>query len=252
MQFYEELSDEYDAMTQFETRFEKEKDFFMDLKKEYGFRRVLDAGCGTGFHSILMAKLGLEVTGVDSSSEMLKRAMENATTYQVDVQFQEGAFQELSLCVEDTFDAVFVLGNVLPHLLTEGEIVVSFKNFHTLLNEGGILVIQNLNYDRIVQRKERIIGVKKHAGSIFVRFYDFNEERVKFNILILKENGDGYTHNLISTELKPLYQAELLEWLGQAGFRKIRSMGNTTGDEYSKDKSKDLIVIAKKSPIGDA
>ena len=62
MKFYEELSAEYDVMTQFEARYEKEKGFFEDLVKEYSLRKVLDAGCGTGFHSLFLAKLGLEVT----------------------------------------------------------------------------------------------------------------------------------------------------------------------------------------------
>ena len=128
MKFYEELSVEYDAMTQFETRFEREKDFFEELKGKCGFRKVLDAGCGTGFHSVLLAKLGLEVTGIDSSSEMLDKARENTHAHNVNVRFLQSSFQDVSLCLDERFGAVFCLGNSLPHLLTEGEVVLSLKN----------------------------------------------------------------------------------------------------------------------------
>ena len=97
MQFYEELSKHYDGMTQFEARFEKERGFFEDLTREYGLNKVLDAGCGTGFHSILLARLGLDVTGIDSSPDMLKRAGENAASHKVRVRFQQATFQDLTM-----------------------------------------------------------------------------------------------------------------------------------------------------------
>lgn len=246
MQFYEELSKDYDTMTQFEARFEKEKGFFEDLVREYGFRQVLDAGCGTGFHAILLAKLGLEVTGIDGSSEMLKKAMENASAHDAVIRFQQSSFQELSLKIQEKFDAVFCMGNSLPHLLTDEEIVESLENFFALLNEGGILVIQNLNYDRIMRARERILNVKQSNGKIFVRFYDFSENRVRFNILMLEENGDGFSHKLISTDLRPLYKGELFKWLRRAGFCNLRSMGSLALEKFSPSQSRDLLIMAEK------
>ena len=246
MKFYEELSAEYDAMTQFEARFEKEKSFFEDLVKEYSLRKVLDAGCGTGFHSILVAKLGLEVTGFDSSSEMVKRATENARSHNVNITFHQSTFQDANLCMDERFDAVFCMGNSLPHLLTEGEVVLCLKNFFNLLNEDGILVIQNLNYDRIMKSKERIVNIKKRDGNIFVRFYDFGEERITFNILMMKESQNGFSHKLISTDLRPLYHNELLEWLRRVGFQNVETWGSFGKEGFFKDQSKDIILFARK------
>lgn len=38
--------------------------------------RILDIGCGTGNHMLLLKKMGMEPTGVDASSHMLKKARE--------------------------------------------------------------------------------------------------------------------------------------------------------------------------------
>ena len=40
---------------------------------------ILDIGCGTGRHSIELAKRGYNVTGIDLSDAMLIRAKEKAT-----------------------------------------------------------------------------------------------------------------------------------------------------------------------------
>jgi glycine/sarcosine N-methyltransferase len=246
MDFYEELAEAYDTMTQFEARFEKERRFFEGLLKAYHPRKVLDAGCGTGFHSILLAKLGLEVTGIDSSSKMLTKAEENAVNHHVKVRFHRSTFQDVTTCIGDTFDAVFCMGNSLPHLLTKAEVVLGLQNFYTLLGDGGVLVIQNLNYDRIMENTDRIVSVHKNDGNVFIRFYDFGRDTLKFNILILRDEKGGFSHKLISTDLRPIYRDELYEWLKAAGFRNVRTLGNVNGEKFSVGQSKNLIMLAEK------
>ena len=43
-------------------------------------RAVLDLGCGTGRHDLLLAQMGYEVTGVDQSEEMLAIAKGKAAS----------------------------------------------------------------------------------------------------------------------------------------------------------------------------
>ena len=43
--------------------------------------RILDAGCGPGFFSILMARRGHEITGVDYSEAMIECARENVENH---------------------------------------------------------------------------------------------------------------------------------------------------------------------------
>ena len=42
--------------------------------------RVLDIGCGSGNHLLLLSRLGLDVSGVDASSHMIRRAKERLGT----------------------------------------------------------------------------------------------------------------------------------------------------------------------------
>ncbi|MDB5085220.1 MAG: cyclopropane-fatty-acyl-phospholipid synthase, partial [Bacilli bacterium] len=65
----------------------QEVDFLIN---ELGFTpgdSVLDVGCGTGRHSVELARRGFQVTGIDISSGMLQEASKAAEQAGVDVEF---------------------------------------------------------------------------------------------------------------------------------------------------------------------
>ncbi len=69
-------------------------------------KRVLDAGCGHGYYSILFAREGAKVTGIDISKKMVKLAKENAVKASVHCEFFVCDMQDLSRFNNDTFDVV--------------------------------------------------------------------------------------------------------------------------------------------------
>lgn len=58
-------------------------------------QRVLDVGCGTGVVAVTAAKNGAQVSALDLSPVLLKRATENAALAQVEVDFREGDVEAL-------------------------------------------------------------------------------------------------------------------------------------------------------------
>jgi len=244
-QFYNSLADEYDEMTDLEGKFAKEKPTFQSLVKKYNLMTVLDAGCGTGFHSILLAQLGLHVTAVDISAQMLQQAKRNAEHMNIQIDTIRMSFQGINESVHNKFDAVFCLGNTLTHILIEEELLQSFKSFHRILNSDGRVVLQLLNYDRILNSQERILNVKEVKDKIFVRFYDFEEENIIFNILTLQKGSGQMEYSLNSVRLFPWRSADLIHTLKNAGFRDVQLFGNMALNAYDECSSKDLIVIAE-------
>jgi glycine/sarcosine N-methyltransferase len=245
-QFYDSLADEYDEMTGLEGRFAKEKPIFQSLAKKYNMATALDAGCGTGFHSILLAQLGLHVTATDISAQMLRQAKRNAEHMSVQVDTIQTSFQGINKSVHNKFDAVFCLGNTLPHVLTEEELFQSFKSFRKILNSDGRVFLQLLNYERILNFRERILNVKEVNDKIFVRFYDYEGESIVFNILTIQKSGGQMEHSLNSVRLFPWRSSDIVRSLKDAGFHNTELFGTMALNTYDEYSSKDLVVIAQK------
>ena len=77
-------------------------------------RHVLDVGCGPGFFSVLLARLGYEVTAVDYTENMLAEARKNAAHYGVDIDFRRMDAQKLDF--EDGIFDLVISRNVLWNL----------------------------------------------------------------------------------------------------------------------------------------
>jgi glycine/sarcosine N-methyltransferase len=244
-QFYDSLADEYGELTGFAQRFDKERSTFQMLVQKYDMKIVLDAGCGTGFHSILLAQLGLHVTATDISVQMLRQAKQNAEYMNVRIDTVQSPFQGMKDSVHSKFDAVFCLGNTLPHILTEEELLQLFKSFRELLNSDGRVFLQVLNYDRILNFRERILSIKEVNDKIFVRFYDYEGESIVFNILTIQKTGGQMNHSLNSVRLFPWRSSDIVRILKNTGFKNVQLFGSMSLDVFDERVSKDIVIIAQ-------
>ena len=245
-EFYDLLAPSYDAMTGFDKRFAVEGPHFQALVTRYKIRKALDAGCGSGFHSILLAQLGLEVTSVDVSSAMLHLAEEHAHMHNAQLEIIQASFTNLAERVKGPFGAVFVMGNSLAHLLTKQELTTALQNFAAVLGPGGILFLQSLNYQRVLARRENIQSAKEAAGRRFVRSYDYDDAGILFKIQTTVQQ-EGQTEEHVQTiRLRPVLHEELMTLLHEVGFHEISLFGSIALEQFDPAGSKDLVVLALK------
>ena len=127
MSCYEALAASYDGLTR-DIPYEKYLRFFKSLLKQYGVKpkTVLDLACGTGSLSVLLAKSGYAVLGVDRSEDMLTVAAEKAMELEENQPFfvaqpMQPAAAGRCLCVRARqhqlcYKAAGCAENILPHL----------------------------------------------------------------------------------------------------------------------------------------
>jgi 2-polyprenyl-3-methyl-5-hydroxy-6-metoxy-1,4-benzoquinol methylase len=216
------------------------------LVQAHQLRSVLDVACGTGLHAIILARMGVRVVGTDISQAMLEKAKKNGQASGHDIQWIEAPMQALSTTIKGSFDAVICLGNSIPHILSGQDLETTLKGFHKLLRPEGILLFQLLNYDRILAKRERIVGIHRDGSHEYIRFYDFGKKTVKFNILTITDINHKMTHGISSTELYPYKKNELADALKKTGFTECKYFGNLDQDPFNAEMSQNLVILCRK------
>ncbi|MBE0697767.1 MAG: class I SAM-dependent methyltransferase [Anaerolineaceae bacterium] len=256
---YDLFSSDYDRFVNWANRLEGELPFIEDLVARTGTRSgdrpvVLDAACGTGMHAVALAKRGFRTVGADLSSGMIGRANDNAREAGVDVRFETAGFGSLAQTFGGAnFDVVLCLGNSLPHLLSPIDLNLALVDFANCLRPGGLLLIQNRNFDAVLANHERWMEPQSHREDerewLFLRFYDFKPEGlINFNVVTLaRKAGGAWSQRVSSSLLYPLREGEILQGLNTAGFQMAERFGNLAGAPFSAQSSGNLVVAAYRS-----
>jgi len=121
---------------------------------------ILDAGTGTGYFAILLAREGHRVTGIDLTPSMLAEAEATATEYGVSPRFLRADVQDTGLPSE-SFDAV-VTRNV-TWTLPDPE--AAYREWRRLLRPGGILLNFDANYGENVRNRNQGLSRTDREGA---------------------------------------------------------------------------------------
>ena len=136
---YNSFAKGYDILTQnipYRKRGEYFHALFQKYRKETGI--LLDLACGTGSLSEVMAELGYDVIGVDSSEEMLMEAMEKKYHSGKDILYLQQDMRELDLF--GTIDFCVCALDSLNHLTSTADLQKVFEQVSLFLAPGGLFV----------------------------------------------------------------------------------------------------------------
>lgn len=214
-------------------------------------RRVLDLGCGTGEHARFLVDRGFEIVGVDASESMLEQALDLPVP--AGLTFIGGSITELQELTEGAFGGAICLGNTLPHLRTEGELVAFAEGLRRVLLPGSSLLLQLINYERVLATGQRHLPLNFRAGdgeeTIFLRLMTPGEDgTVLFfpTSLCLRPDRDPPVEIVSSrqVELHGWTHPEVVEAFSQVGFRRFDAYGAFDASPYRPLDSPDLILAA--------
>lgn len=228
-QYWEKRSDGYCEVNLHELDSFK-RNAWIDLINEYAPKvsgrdlKVLDIGTGPGFLAIIMATCGYEVTAVDYTDAMLKKAKNNAFVYRNNINFKRMDAHNLEF-KDNTFDLI-VTRNLTWNLEKPED---AYKEWHRVLAKGGRL----LNFD----------------ANWYLHLYDA-EKRNGYEQDRLNALKKGFEDHYTCTDIKtmediarrlPLSKIVRPEWdekeLINIGFKNIEiemKIGNRVWDEVEK------------------
>ncbi len=148
------------------------------------------------------------------------------------------------------FDAVTCLGNSLPHVLSDEELDASLKSMHDVLLPGGVVIIQNNNYDQIVGKQERFmpLAARKAQGReyLFQRFFDFHGDTLTFNLVVMVKDSEGWQMHVHAIPQRALTSDLLVSHLKAVGFEGMELYGGYPAEPFRKLHSGAIVIVARK------
>jgi SAM-dependent methyltransferase len=176
-----------------------------------GRKRIVDAGCGTGIHTVALVEAGFDVTGIDASPEMIAVAREKVPDAPLEVADLR------TWRPAEPFDGALCRG-VLNDLTEDDDRQAAMDNLFRMLRPGGLLVLGVRELERTRARYKHEPIVTRSAEGAFFR----SEGRFLGDIVIVEEtisSEDARADN--EFRMRPWTMSELDERGKTAGFGRI-------------------------------
>jgi glycine/sarcosine N-methyltransferase len=219
-QYSQDFVSRWDELIDWDKRAIGEGSFFTDVLLNAGVCTVLDVSTGSGFHAVQLKKAGFDVRASDGSQTMVDRATVNFARHGVDIPIACCDWMDLDPARLGTFDAVLCLGSSLCHVFDEGERVAVLQRFHQLLRPGGLLVVDQRNFQAILAGHFKSSGRYYYCGQTAqVTLGEVNDHLCEFVYTF----SDEAVYRLRVAPIRPQHlRSEILA----AGFKGVYSFGD--------------------------
>ncbi len=223
-----------------------EIDFLLEVLQPPRGAEILDMGCGTGRHTIELAKRGYLVTGVDISRGMLAEADKAAREAGVEVEWIQG--DATRFVAPRLYDAAICLCEGAFGLISTNDDPVQhdraiLQNIYDALKPGSPFMMTTLN------------GIAKLR-----RLTQEDLESGRFDLVTMVENSDQEWDlpegkKLVHVKEHYYVPSELIQLFEQVGFTVEHIWGGTAGNWGRRAIQLDeieVMVVARKEKLGKA
>jgi SAM-dependent methyltransferase len=251
------IAEYYDAVINWQNRLAREIPLIEELARQAG-GRVLVPACGTGGHVVALAQRGFDVLGFDADAGMVEFTRRRIAAAADAIAAGHGKAEVSLLKMEDAaslpakFGTAFCLGNSLPGLSAEGQLLAALRGIAAALLPDGIFLTQNLNFDLRWQQQisefPLLSGETPREELLLVKVAEYHTAYLNFHAMFLareKPAGKWVCHTATSRQI-PLFQSALNEAAAQAGFGDFISWGDFARTPFDPQVSNDLIFTARK------
>jgi SAM-dependent methyltransferase len=176
----------------FNAKVQENKDFFQlnSIEPRSG-GKALDLGCGSGFQSIALAKLGFRVLAVDMCETLLSELRSRSAGR--DIVAIQGDILDYSIYADEgPFEVAVCMGDTLTHLQKTREVSALFANIYPLLEQGGRLALSFRDLTAELKGIDRIIPVRSEDDKIMATFLEYEETQVNVHDIAFVKGDSGW------------------------------------------------------------
>jgi SAM-dependent methyltransferase len=222
MRIFESYAHYYDLLYQ-DKKYLDEVNFIVKLLKLHAPNadKILELGCGTGIHAVLLAQQGYKIQGIDFSEEMIDRA--NHRLQQLpdrivnDIRFTIGDIQNIRL--NQKYDVALSLFHVFSYHVDTNSLLAAFATVKDHLQPGGIFIFDvwygpAVLSDRPTVRIKRVENEQIKITRIAEPVIYPNQNSVEINYQIFIQNKhEGTTDEFKETHRMRYFFKPEIEFL---------------------------------------
>lgn len=215
---------------------------------------VLECACGTGRLAIPLARAGADVTGLDSSKEMLnvfraKLRKENAVARKR-IHLLTGDMRNFRLGKK--FGIAYIAFASFLHNLTIRDEEICMKSVFQHLRPNGIFIVDVFNPDLSrPQQLVRLDKVRTYGEETILRF---NEQEMDLENQMINATGiydfvsrsGSVKRKVVNFQLRYIFKDELTRLLERTGYTVEQVYGNFDKSPFQ-EKSPRIICVARRS-----
>lgn len=239
----------------------KEKDYpaeveFIDsLIKKYADNNVgtiLDMGCGTGGHALLLAEKGFSVTGIDRSEDMLSIAKEKAKAKEIKipVDFFKADIRDFNL--NKKFDAIVSMFAVMSYQTTNEDFEKALLSASRHLKPGGLFIFDVWFGPAVITQKpgDRIKIIENNGEKIIRLTHsklDFMRHIVDVNFNVMRIIDKTIHESIEETHrMRFFFPMELELYLTNTSYQVLKMIPFMEIGGVLSDDKWDMTVVARR------
>lgn len=244
-QQYTYISQVYDKMIEID--YSKWRSFIENYFKDKGIdlkgKEALELGCGTGNMTLELKKIGLSLTALDISQDMLNVAEEKLRLKNYKVNFINGDMTDISLGKK--FNYIFSFCDGYNYLIEDGEILKAFTSAYNHLSENGYFIFDiSTKYKLLEEIGEKSFTLNEEELCYIWDNY-IDEDIIEMYITFFLKENDLY-RKFEEVHYQKAYSVKyLVDILQSVGFKSVEIYNDYENTKLH-DNSQRAVFIAKK------
>ncbi|MBR4449100.1 MAG: methyltransferase domain-containing protein, partial [Treponema sp.] len=224
---------------------EEQKRFYEERVKKYSAPvKFLRIGCGTGTFEHNLAREGFDVTGLETSTELLESANRKRRTQLMAVRYFQMSSLEMSRFLGRNFyDIISILDNRILFIRDEVFLAKFFYDCHELLRQNGCMILTAPNFDIYPDKTKIILPERKSIRAMLTTTISLKNDQMLMDQKL--ETGNG--RRLTITEDAPvnlITKEQIQKGAKEAGFTSVEFFADFELNPLTESSENILAVIS--------
>lgn len=248
MNAYGNLAASYDRLT-WDVDYGAVVDFYFQIleREKLKPRTAVDLACGTGSVSLLLARRGLRVTGVDMSEEMLCVASQKTQELENPPFFVCQMLQQLYL--PRGVDLAVCALDSLDYITDPEDCALAIRRIYKALNPGGCFIF-DVNTPKKLRAMDGQVFLDEDEDVYCVWRGEFDPQTniCSYGMDLFQRHGDAWIRSFEEHREYAYTPQQLKQYLKDAGFTSIEIYGDRRMDAPGENEQR-IFIKARKGKI---